>query len=509
LSLDQSRDTISVLIDRLAPAEAPAIRTAATAALIRITGRDDDEARRRGGQEAWIAWFRDRALLPENLWLADLAAGCSARADRLATAQRDVEAQYRAAMEQLYNASDSEARQTMLHGMLQEPLAAIRQLGLDLVERALDGSHRVSPQTSRRIIELLADPSADIRGRAALLLDRLRPEGAGAPVAEALLREKDPEVAGRLLLAARNWPTPVTRDVTLRWLAFDDPVIRRRAARAVLASIEAGVLTRAEDYESIVASLRRPAPETLSAEGMKLLADLGEPADRETIAALLESPDPGVRRLAALALADRPEHRQRLTAAAGQDPQLLPILVNAIASADPAPTLAEYDAVAAIIAPGPAREDHLATIASALSMADLLELAVRDVRARAEAGATNPDPNPNPNPNPNPDANPAADPVTGAGEGSSAVTSAAFTERVLARRLDHAQSLNGDSGVEAAAFARALLLLAEIRLSMDRPDTALAALEAIDPQWDADLATEVTRARTVALLLLGRLDDPV
>src|SRR5690606_33399946 len=137
------------------------------------------------------------------------------RADRLAAARRDVEAQYRAAMEKLYSASDSEERQVMLLSMLREPLVAIRQLGLDLVERALDGSQRISRDTAGQIIELLADPSPDIRGRAALLLDRLRPEGAGASVAETLLREKDPEVAGRLLLALRNWPTPVTRDATL------------------------------------------------------------------------------------------------------------------------------------------------------------------------------------------------------------------------------------------------------------------------------------------------------
>src|SRR5690606_16943483 len=129
----------------------------------------------------------------------------------------------------------------------QEPLVAIRQLGLDLVERALDGSQRIAPEVASQIVVLLTDPSPDIRGRAALLLDRVRPEGAGAPVAEALLREKDPEVAGRLMLALRNWPTPVTRDVTLRWLTFDDPLVRRRAARAILAAVDAGVLSRPED----------------------------------------------------------------------------------------------------------------------------------------------------------------------------------------------------------------------------------------------------------------------
>jgi hypothetical protein len=486
LGLDQSRDTVSALIERLAPAEAPAVRTAATSVLIRITGRDDDEARRRGGRDAWAAWFQGRAHLPENLWLADLAAGCAARADRLATARRDVETQYRAAMEQLYNASDAEERHAMLLGMLREPLAAIRQLGLDLVERALDGSQRISPAIAGRVIELLTDQSPDIRGRAALLIDRLRPEGAGHPVAEALLHEKDPEVAGRLLLALRNWPTPVARDVTLHWLAFDDPAVRRRAARAALAAVEAGVLTRPEDKRAIVAALRKAAPQTLSREGMELLAGLGDVGDREIVASLLTTPDVSARRMAALALGSYAELRPRLLEAAARDPQLLPVVVDAIAAGNPPPTLADYDAVAGILPADAAREDHLAAIASALSLADLLDVALRGSRARAEAAAE----------------------TAGDDPGAARYPAAAFTERILARCFDAAQSINGARPDEVGLLARGLLLLGQLRLSLDRPDTALAALEAIHPAWAPALAPEIAHARTVALLLLGRLDDP-
>ncbi len=505
LGIDQSRDTARALIERLAPAEAPVVRMAATAALIRITGRDDDELRRRGGQEAWQAWFKDRAMLPDTLWLADLAAGCAARADRLAGAKREVEAQYRRTMEQLYNASDAEQRVALLLAMLQEPLPAIRQLALDLIERALDGSQRISPEVGARIVELLADPAPDTRGRAALLIDRLRPDGAGASVAEALLREKDPEVAGRLLLALRNWPTPVARDVVLRWLEFDDPLIRQRAARVILAAHKAGIGVAAEDEQRVLAALRRPAPETLSRDGMELLVLLGDEGDREIIASLLTGPEEAARRLAAQIVATDPAQIDRLIEAARADPQIIPIAADAIAANGP--TLAEFEAMEELIpADDPAREERLAAIAAGLSVADLIEVAARC--AEAGGGATDTEIDTESGPDGDPEGGPEAGPEAEQPGAARAGLSAAFAERILARCIDLAAGASGSGPPEdPESLTRALLLLAELRLGLNRPDMALEALEPLDPSWAAE-APGAAEARTLALLLLGRLDDP-
>ncbi|MFG0285217.1 MAG: hypothetical protein ACF8R7_12405 [Phycisphaerales bacterium JB039] len=465
LGAEQGRETVAALIERLDPREPSAVRSAATAALIRITGRDDDDARRRGEKLAWEAWFADRALLPEHLWLSELAAGCAARAERLAAAKRDVESQYRRTMEQLYQASDSEARISMLLAMLQEPLAPIRQLGLDLVERALNSGQRVAPEVAGRVVELLGDPVADIRGRSAVLVDRLRPEGAGAKVAEAVLRETDPLVAGRLLLALRNWPTPVARDVVLRWLEHEDPTIRRRAAAAALAAHEAGLMEAEQDRQRILTALRRPAPETLSREGMELLCALGDESDREMIASLLASPDSAVRLLAAQIVARDPAQHGRLLAAAASDAQLVPVAIEAIAGNSP--TLEDYDTIAALIpAEDTSRDDRLAQLAAGLGLPDLLQVASRM---------------------------PANSP---------------FADRILARCVEMASAINGAEPEHPETLARALLLLTEIRLGLNRPDMALAAVEVIRPSWATDLTPEIDHARTVALLWLGRLDDP-
>src|SRR5690606_3133548 len=153
--------------------------------------------------------------------------------------------------------------------------------------------------------------------------------------------------------------------------------------------------------------------------------------------------------------------RPRLLEAAAGDPDLLPTVVDIIARSGP--TLADYDALAAIIPPEAPREEHLAPIAPALPLPALVEAAARDSRPRADAP-------------PPPPAAAGEDPT---GDGASTAGGAAepiggpppatYTERILTRCLETARSINGARPDEAGVLARGLLLLGEVRLTLDRP----------------------------------------
>lgn len=76
-------------------------------------------------------------------------------------------------------------------------------------------------------------------------------------------------------------------------------------------------------------------------------------------------------------------------------------------------------------------------------------------------------------------------------------------EAMLSRLVD--PSAPGDATPDV--LATGLLLLAEARLALERPDAALSALDAIPSAASESLLAGIVRARTVSLLWLGRVND--
>src|SRR5690606_11206205 len=91
------------------------------------------------------------------------------------------------------------------------------------------------------VVGLLRHPRADVRARAASMVNQLAPPDAGPAVAAALHNETDPEAAAALLSAADRWPSEAIRAPAIRWLEAGG-VAREPAVEALLALHRQGLL---------------------------------------------------------------------------------------------------------------------------------------------------------------------------------------------------------------------------------------------------------------------------
>src|SRR5207245_2297206 len=152
------------------------------------------------------------------------------------------------------------------------------------------------------VLPLLKDPNPEIRIAAADLIDRLAPPDAGEPVNEALVRERDPEVAAALLNLCRRWPVGASREVILAWLDTPGPA-RQSAVDALGAFADRALLSRPEDRARVVRACRDIGVGNLSPAGLRLLCDLGGDADRSGVVRALTTGAPAQQIRAAEALA--------------------------------------------------------------------------------------------------------------------------------------------------------------------------------------------------------------
>src|SRR5690606_22856660 len=96
-------------------------------------------------------------------------------------------------------AVDVQARSSHLAALLRDDLPMLRRLGIDLVNRELANARELGPQVGTATLELLKDPSADVRSAGADLVDRLIPNGASIALHEAIAREQNPNVLAKLI----------------------------------------------------------------------------------------------------------------------------------------------------------------------------------------------------------------------------------------------------------------------------------------------------------------------
>lgn len=451
----RTRDAAELLVRYAGPAHPPAVRAAAFSALVRLTGRDDlgqDEA-------AWAAWSRSVANLSETEWRGVLAAGLAARADRVEAARQGTTAQLLEVYRALYLARPPEERGKIIAHLLLEKTPELQSLGFEILARELSaGVRSIDGAVTEAAVKLLADPRATVRARAANVLNQLAPPGVANEVLAALDRETDPDAAAALMLTAARWPDERILAPALRWLDAPGPA-RAQAIDALMVLHRNDLLRNGADRDRILATLRSQDAATLRPAGLRILAALGEEADRQRIADLLGHEAAAVRLAAADALAERPESLDLILAAAAQDPGLFETAVRAVCAHRP--TAEGYQRLAALNAATPeARRDGLVAAAGRLPVGELIAIA-REMRADSD-----------------------------------------LREVMLARLLRRPGSAGAPDEAQLAAINEGLFLLAETRLAMGRPESALAALDAIP--HDGHASERTVALATVALLWTNR-----
>lgn len=479
---------VRVLIDTARGTVGTPTAAACSAALRRLTGRDElgDDPR------AWAGWFGPLEFVPEPEWRRILAEGLARRADEAtreaqSAVARLVEIKRREVIE-----SPAPARSPMLAALLGDALVPLRRLGVELVKRELANGRTVDARATDAAVALLFDKSPEFRIAGAELLTAIAPPEAGQVVTDALLAETHPPAADALLAAAARWPSARVRTAALRWLtnsalassppastapagAFS-PATRPERPRidgtieALAALRRAGLLADPADAAKVAAALRALDDAALSPAAVWLLVQTGDRADRLRVAAWLESPSAADRRAAAEALADDPESLAPILAAAAWDPGLFEAASRA---AQTAPTRETLVALARLTAPTPGRRHAaLARLAAAAPVADTL----------AAAGSIQP---------------------------------AAAREATLAALLPLAADPDRAPD-QAEEIVTGLTTLAELRLQLGQPAGALDAIDAARPLASGAQRVALRRHAVAALLWLNReaearevtLDDP-
>lgn len=373
LMRSQETAACQVLVSWLEQAP-PAQRQAIASALHAMTGRDDLGA----VPQAWRQWLSRHQHLPPMAWRGMLAEGLHKRAERLARRERDLLARLTESTRRHYTSLPQADRAAMMAQLLADAEPAVRLLATDLFSRDLERGIPPGSEATAALSLLLEDPQAPIRQAAAVLIDRIVPEGSASRLSVALRRESEPEVATVMLRAYRRAPDPAAIDALVRWLEHGVPTYQP-AMRAILALLETGFDPSDEQRQRILATIEPHNAASILPSAVHVLVRLEGDAGPGLARALLQSPQIDVRRAAADALMPFPEAIDDLLRAAWGDPAILQRAADAIARHQPwAPNLrrvAEIEINQPISEPGGQLLPITATLAAFIPIGERLAAA--------------------------------------------------------------------------------------------------------------------------------------
>ncbi|MFI4882362.1 MAG: hypothetical protein ACIAQU_07230, partial [Phycisphaerales bacterium JB064] len=303
-------------------------------ALVAMTGREDLGA----SHASWRQWLDRHKHLPPLAWRTLLAEGVQKRAERLAQRERELLNRLGDSTRRLYAALPPAERPAVLAAMLSDAEPTVRLTATDLLSRDLERGVSPTPEVSAALVSLLEDPQANIRQAAAVLVDRIVPEGSAAKLTVALRKETEPEVAAVMLRAYRRFPDAAAIDAVLRWLEHGEPT-RAVAMRAVLSLLESGFTPSDDQAQRILATIDTTMvpgqPSTMPPSAVPVLVRLGGADGVATVRSLLYADRAELRRAAADVLVLMPEAIDDLLVAAEADPALLQRAADAVAMHKP------------------------------------------------------------------------------------------------------------------------------------------------------------------------------
>lgn len=430
---------------------------AAVESLSSISGRDDLPQ----SANAWISWSARVDRMSELQWREELIGALASKTDRLEAERQSSVGRLSASLRQLYLATDPVQRSSLLAEWLGDPLAEVRDLGIELARRELGSSTKLDPSVGAAALRLLDSDAPSVRARAAVLVRQLAPEGAPTAISAAILSENDPEAAGALLLAAARWPDKAIIPAALAWFSRETSA-RDAAVEACNALTRAALMT--EEQRRITLDLARMLiAKSPTSALISLLWSIGDSTDSDLIAPFLASENPALRFAAAECLMWSEDHAQSVIEAAATHPDLFePAAKAAFVHAHDS---AGFAAIAHLQAPSrDIRDAALIRLGSAIP-ADQLAAVLRELEDGPAARALR------------------LNLVSG--------------ERLLAEANEPAS---------LAAITNGMLRLAEEDLSAGKPDAALARLEPMPTTAPSDVLDATRRLQLLSYIVLGRLE---
>lgn len=376
------------------------------------------------------------------------------------------------AMRRLNLATPAAERSKLIAELLKDELSELRLLGIELAARELAAANTLGAEVAQKAVLLLKDPSSELRSAAAGLLTQLSRVDAKDPLYEAISVETDASAAAAMMKLACRWPEERLVPTTLAWLGKPSPGVEGasswRAARDAAVDLSwslhrAGELNPEGSRQAALTSARGIPTAELGPSGCQLLSWLGDASDRAKLGELLLSSDAGQRLAAAESLVAYEEYLDPILRAAALDSQLLEVAIRGVILHRQ--TLAGFEGIAAITTSKPElRRSALAKVARLLRATDVVAAAAT---VRGESSVR-----------------------------EIVLADLARTERILSERASDEQKKAIEAGLEE---------LAKLRLELDKPGGAVAAIDAIETLGPASETAAMLKAR--AFIKLNRPED--
>ena len=369
-------------------------------------------------------------------------------------------------------ATPAAERPKLIAEWLADDAAEVKLVGLELAARELAAANSLTAEVSQSATKLLRDRVPAIRAAAASLLAQLSGADPRDEVLAALAAETDPQAAAAMLKLACRWPRGESSPVAIAWLTRSSPGVdgaaawrgaRDAALDLAWNLLRAGELNPASVQEEALAAARQIPLTELGPSGCLLISWLGAPADRTRLGDLLLSADAGQRLAAAESLVVYEEHLDAILRAASLDPQLIELSIRGVILHRQ--TEAGFSGIATITNNRPeVRRSALSRVARFLNARDVLA-------ASASVGGE-----------------PAVREIV--------LADLTRTERIVAERVDAAQREALIGGLET---------LATLRLELDKPGGAVAAIDALESI--GELPDSAKTLKVIAFIRLNRPED--
>jgi HEAT repeat protein len=286
---------IEVLTDRGAGLTGPALE-----ALEGATGQDF-----RGDCEAALAWWDSARQVAPAQWqrmqIERLVRQSRARQQRV----RELEQRLANALRENYLRAPEAQRPGLLNAYLTDVSAAVRRLGLELVQSVLAEGKTLTPETVDNTRELLTAPEPTVRAAAVRTVATLR-DAADAERFEQLLSTERHEAVREALVNGLGYVGPASAATPLlELLESGDGAVPSEAVTALGRLAERGVLdvpTRAAVATALLARLHAtPRQEYVMRERLLwALSRVGDPRCGPEFVAALDTPQAAMVRLAAV-----------------------------------------------------------------------------------------------------------------------------------------------------------------------------------------------------------------
>ncbi|MHC4982625.1 MAG: HEAT repeat domain-containing protein [Planctomycetota bacterium] len=183
--------------------------------------------------EQWRQRWQKIKDRPLSEWLREMAENIAEHSRHLAEQNAKLRSRLAKAMEDLYAATPPERRDAMLIGLLQDPIADVKLVGISLISASVASAAKVEPAAIEEARKLLSDKDLRVRISAAALAGSAADAKAVAPLLERLAVEEDPEARRVVLTSLGQLQEPSAVPAVLKEIVSEEDKVAAAAAIAL------------------------------------------------------------------------------------------------------------------------------------------------------------------------------------------------------------------------------------------------------------------------------------